>query len=251
MTGLRDRLVAAGRMEFPADKKTVRDGDVFTGAAASGDPAIKLPAESPVRRPYRHRRHPAPGRLDAARARAARLTGVDVHAIWTLASRTRPDLELDIAYVEGDPAEPPAPSAQPNRTTPTRRSSPTRPSASSTPCTTRGRMPIRDSGLPRRSEAGAATHSRHPPQAGPPGPLRRPRPCAELRFHHFIAAHWLSSLTGSPGLSRTPMTSRRRCRSWSCPRPLMSIRSARPPAPLRAVAGTPLRAARAGVPPTG
>ncbi|WP_345676704.1 hypothetical protein [Yinghuangia aomiensis] len=107
MTGLRDRLVAAGRMEFPADKKTVRDGDVFTGAVASGDPAIKLPAEEV---PFvghtgivvTQRR----GASDAARARAARLTGVDgVHAIWTLASGTRADLELDIAYVEGDPAE--------------------------------------------------------------------------------------------------------------------------------------------------
>lgn len=106
MTGLRDMLVAAGRMEFPADKKVVRDGDVFATVAATGDDAIRLPAEEV---PFvghtgivvTQRR----GGADAARARAARLVAVDgVHGVWTLGSATRDGLELDIAFVEGDEA---------------------------------------------------------------------------------------------------------------------------------------------------
>lgn len=106
MTGLRDRLVAAGRMEFPADKKAVRDGDVFGTVAAAGDPAIRLPADEVAYVGHRGivvtlRR----GASEAARARAARLVAVDgVHGVWTLGSATRDGLDLDIAFVSGDVA---------------------------------------------------------------------------------------------------------------------------------------------------
>lgn len=105
MTGLRERLVAAGRMEFPEDKKTVRDGDVFTGVAAAGDTAIRLPAEEV---PFvGHTGIVVTQRRGggAAEARAARLVALDgVHGVWTLGSGMREGLHLDIAFVEGDAA---------------------------------------------------------------------------------------------------------------------------------------------------
>jgi hypothetical protein len=106
MTGLRDRLEAAGRMAFPADKKAVRDGDVFVSAVAAGDPAIRLPAEEV---PFvghtgvlvAQRRG---GDAEAAE-RAARLVAVEgVHAVWSLSSATREGLSLDVVFVEGDEA---------------------------------------------------------------------------------------------------------------------------------------------------
>ncbi|WP_436774872.1 hypothetical protein [Yinghuangia sp. YIM S09857] len=107
MTGLRDVLVEAGRMEFPADKKAVRDGDVFATVAGTGDDAIRLPADEVAFVGHTgivvtQRR----GGAEAARARAARLVALDgVHGVWTLASGTRDGLELDIVFVEGDEAE--------------------------------------------------------------------------------------------------------------------------------------------------
>lgn len=45
MTTLRDRLYAEQRMNFPPDKKAVRDGDAMRLAAAISAPELKLPPE--------------------------------------------------------------------------------------------------------------------------------------------------------------------------------------------------------------
>ena len=45
MTTLRDKLYAEGRMNFPPEKKVVRDGDALTLAAATSAAELKLPPE--------------------------------------------------------------------------------------------------------------------------------------------------------------------------------------------------------------
>ena len=106
MVQLRERLVGAGRMAFPDDKKAVRDGDVFRAVAAVAAPATRLvPDDAPfvghtgvvvvLRR----------GDLAAGRAHAAALVDVDgVHGVWTLESVHRAGLDLDLVFVEGDAA---------------------------------------------------------------------------------------------------------------------------------------------------
>lgn len=100
-------LYEAGRMTFPAEKKAVREGDVFAGTAAVGDPALLL---EPVDVPFVghtgvvvvQRR----GALEAYVERAEHLVGLDgVHGVWSLESRNRPGLGLDLVFVEGDLAE--------------------------------------------------------------------------------------------------------------------------------------------------
>lgn len=95
------KLYDEGRMTFPAEKKVVREGDVFAGVAAVGDPVRQLvPADVPF---VGHtgvivvqRQRPDPGR-------AERLVTVDgVHGVWTLESRNRPGLQLEMTFVEGD-----------------------------------------------------------------------------------------------------------------------------------------------------
>jgi len=106
MSGLRETLVAAGRMAFPDDQKAVREGDVFRSVAAVAAPHTRcVPEDVPY---LGHtgivvvQRRGAP---EAALARAARLVAVDgVHGVWSLASCTRDGLELDLAFVEGDAA---------------------------------------------------------------------------------------------------------------------------------------------------
>ena len=108
MTTLRDKLYAENRMNFPADKKVVREGDVFVTQWALSAPAIALPPEDvpfvghtgivcvqrrgsdDVRRWYREVWAP----------RVVNLHGV--HGVSSLTSHNRPGLDMDLVFVEGD-----------------------------------------------------------------------------------------------------------------------------------------------------
>ena len=104
MTGLREELVAAGRMAFPDDKKAVREGDVFVTVDAVASKSNRcVPADVPF---IGHhgivvvQRH---GADDWYADRANRLVALDnVHAVWTLESNTRAGLRLDLIFLEGD-----------------------------------------------------------------------------------------------------------------------------------------------------
>lgn len=97
------KLYDTGRMRFPADKKVVREGDVFAGTEAVGRSELQLTA----------REVPFVGHTgvvvvqrreeDGRAARIAQLEGVT--GTWTMGSRNRPGLALDVIFVEGDPAE--------------------------------------------------------------------------------------------------------------------------------------------------
>jgi hypothetical protein len=96
------KLYDEGRMTFPADKKTVREGDVFEARSALGRAALQLrPRDVPF---VGHtgvivvQRHGPDGRA----AQVAELDGVT--GVWTLESRSRPGLYLDLIFVEDDPA---------------------------------------------------------------------------------------------------------------------------------------------------
>jgi|SRR6478735_11842166 len=106
MSGLREQLIAQQRMEFPDDRKAVREGDVFTSvAAAVSAPTRLVPGDVPF---VGHtgiiviqRR----GDAHAGADRAASLVDLaPVHGVWTLASNSREGLALDIVFVEGDAA---------------------------------------------------------------------------------------------------------------------------------------------------
>jgi hypothetical protein len=106
MSGLREQLVAQGRMAFPDDKKVVREGDVFAAVVATPSAPTRLvPGDVPF---VGHtglvviqRR----GDAQAGRKRAASLAELEpVHGVWSLESRNRPGLELDLVFVEGDAA---------------------------------------------------------------------------------------------------------------------------------------------------
>ncbi|TML12018.1 MAG: hypothetical protein E6G39_12535 [Actinobacteria bacterium] len=108
MTTLRDKLYGENRMNFPADKKMVREGDVFRSSWAVSCPAIMLPPEDvpfvghtgivciqrqgndEVRRWYR----------DTWAPRVVNLHGV--HGVSSLSSHNRDGLDMDLVYVEGD-----------------------------------------------------------------------------------------------------------------------------------------------------
>jgi hypothetical protein len=100
------KLYEAGRMMFPADKKIVRDGDVFAARDAAGDPVTALPGDEVafvghtgvivVQRK---------GDADLYRARNEKLVAVTgVRGVWTLESLNRPGLFLDLVFIEGDAA---------------------------------------------------------------------------------------------------------------------------------------------------
>jgi len=108
MTTLRDKLYGENRMNFPADKKIVREGDVFRASWAASSPAIMLPPEDvpfvghtgivciqrqgsdEVRHWYRETWAP----------RVVNLHGV--HGVSSLSSHNREGLDMDIVFVEGD-----------------------------------------------------------------------------------------------------------------------------------------------------
>lgn len=109
MTVLRDKLYSGNRMTFPADKKAVREGDVFSLKWALADPARScLPADVPF---LGHtsvviveRRSSAAVAAWYRDERAPRIVTLDgVHGIMSLESATRDGLTLDIIFVEGDP----------------------------------------------------------------------------------------------------------------------------------------------------
>lgn len=109
MTVLRDKLYAGNRMTFPAAKKAVREGDVFSLSWALADPARScLPADVPfvghtcviaVERRSDH--SVAAWYRDVRAPRIVELDGV--HGIISLESATRDGLTLDMIFVEGDP----------------------------------------------------------------------------------------------------------------------------------------------------
>ena len=101
MTGLREELVAAGRMAFPDDKKAVREGDVFATVDAIGAQVTRcVPADVPF---IGHHGVVVIQRRGGDEGRARRLVALEcVHGVWTLESLTRPGLRLDLVFVEGD-----------------------------------------------------------------------------------------------------------------------------------------------------
>lgn len=104
MSGLREQLIDQGRMAFPDDRKIVREGDVMATVAARASDATRCPPDDA---PFvghtglvlRQRR----GRADEQRERVLATVSLDgVHAAWTLASKLREGLEMDLFLVEGD-----------------------------------------------------------------------------------------------------------------------------------------------------
>jgi len=95
------KLYDTGRMRFPAEKKVVREGDVFSGSTAFGRPELQL----------EQRDVPFVGHTgvivvqrrddDGRAARIAQLDGVT--GTWTTESRNRPGLFCDLIFVEDDP----------------------------------------------------------------------------------------------------------------------------------------------------
>lgn len=106
MSGLRERLIAQGRMEFPEHKKTVRQGDVLGGVAAVAAAATRCsPGDVPFLGHTGVILTERTGDRAAGDARAATLVEhVGVHGVWTLESRNRPGVVLDLAFIEGDSA---------------------------------------------------------------------------------------------------------------------------------------------------
>ena len=106
MSTLREKLVDAGRMAFPEDKKAVREGDCFEAVASFVSAPTRLVAEDVPLVGHtgvviRQRR----GDSAAGLARAARLVELDlVHGVWSLTSRLRAGIDLDIVFIEGDAA---------------------------------------------------------------------------------------------------------------------------------------------------
>src|SRR3954463_8208148 len=100
------KLYEAGRMTFPAEKKIVRDGDVFVSRGAAGDPVTSLPGDEVA-----FVGHTAvivvqhEGGADEHLSRAEKLVTVDgVRGVWSLESMNRPGLGLQLVFVEGDAA---------------------------------------------------------------------------------------------------------------------------------------------------
>ena len=108
MVDLRERLVGAGRMNFPDDKKAVRDGGFYRVTGAVGAPYTKAdPEDVPF---LGHTgivlvvRTGGDAGYYADRAHA--LVGIDgVHGVWTLTSGVREGVDVDVVLVEGDAAE--------------------------------------------------------------------------------------------------------------------------------------------------
>ncbi len=108
MTVLRDKLYDGARMTFPADKKAVREGDVMVLRWAQADPGrtclpIDVPFVGHTAILVVQRRGDAAVSdwyRDAWAPAVVALEGV--HGIMSLTSATRPDLEIDIVFLEGD-----------------------------------------------------------------------------------------------------------------------------------------------------
>ena len=110
MSTVRDRLYAANRMTFPAEKKIVRDGDAMSFMSGVSASALMLPPEEV---PFVG--HTAmlvvQRRIDAATSawyrddwapRVVALAGV--HGVATFRSGRADDVETDLVFFEGDAA---------------------------------------------------------------------------------------------------------------------------------------------------
>jgi hypothetical protein len=111
MSTLRDKLYAEERMNFPPDKKIVRDGDALTIESAVSAPELRLPAEEvpfvghtgvlvvqragsdQVHRWYREEWAPA----------VVSVPGV--HGVVTFTSARQADARTDMVLFEGDPVQ--------------------------------------------------------------------------------------------------------------------------------------------------
>ena len=106
MSTLREELIAQGRMAFPDDKKAVREGDCFAGVQAAASAPTRLVADDVPLVGHtgiviRQRR----GGSSESLERASRLVDMEfVTGVWSLESRLREGIELDIVFVDGDAA---------------------------------------------------------------------------------------------------------------------------------------------------
>ncbi|MHB8463723.1 MAG: hypothetical protein ACYDH6_06390 [Acidimicrobiales bacterium] len=94
------RLYEAGRMTFPADKKVVREGDVFAGTDAVGHPSLGL---QPRDVPFVGHTGVIVVQRRGSDGRAAKIAQLDgVTGTWSMESRMRPGVFLDLVFVQGD-----------------------------------------------------------------------------------------------------------------------------------------------------
>jgi len=94
------RLYETGRMTFPAEKKVVREGDVFAGTEAAGHPSLQL---QPWDVPFVGHTGVIVVQRRGGDGRAAKIAQLDgVTGTWSMESRTRRGLFLDLVFVEGD-----------------------------------------------------------------------------------------------------------------------------------------------------
>jgi hypothetical protein len=93
-------LYEQNRMTFPADKKTVREGDVFEATKAAAPTRLQLD-EADV--PFVGHTGVVVVQRRGGADRIDRLTDVDgVHGVWMLQSRQRPDVTLELIFTAGD-----------------------------------------------------------------------------------------------------------------------------------------------------
>jgi hypothetical protein len=95
------KLYDEGRMTFPAEKKTVREGAVFSGTATAGRPALQL---RPRDVPFVGHTGVIVVQRTGPDERAKRIASLEgVTGVWTLQSRMRSEVYLDMIFVEDDP----------------------------------------------------------------------------------------------------------------------------------------------------
>ena len=106
MSGLREQLIEQRRMEFPEDRKIVRQGDVLFGVGATAAAGTRcVPGDVPFLGHTGVIVTQRTGDTVAGAARAASLVDHDgVHGVWTLESHLRPGVVMDLAFIEGDAA---------------------------------------------------------------------------------------------------------------------------------------------------
>jgi hypothetical protein len=110
MSTLRDKLYAEQRMNFPPEKKAVRDGDAMTLVSAVSSPELRLPAEEVPFVGHTgllvfQRRATADVAEWYRTEWAARVGAVPgVHGVLTLRSSRDDAHETDLVYFEGDAA---------------------------------------------------------------------------------------------------------------------------------------------------
>lgn len=108
MTTLRDKLYAQHRMNFPPDKKVVREGDVFQLEGTACTPTLALPADEVPFIGHHglliiQRRGSAAVKAWYRGEWAPRVVGLHgVHAVMQLTSLTRDGLDMDLVFLEGD-----------------------------------------------------------------------------------------------------------------------------------------------------